>query len=56
MLNVVAGLAPGKSAAIKVLRKGRAMELKLTIGKRPHISAPQPDGDEQDGDDAQVEN
>jgi Do/DeqQ family serine protease len=35
VLNLVAGLAPGASAALKVKRKGQALELAVTVGRRP---------------------
>jgi len=35
MLNIVAGLTPGKSATAKVRREQKEVELQLEIGKRP---------------------
>ena len=35
LLNQIAQLAPGNEATIKVLRKGKALELTVKIGKRP---------------------
>ena len=41
MLNLVAALQPGKLAALKLMRGGRVVEVKVTVGKRPRSSAPQ---------------
>ena len=49
MLNVIAGLPPGKQAAIKVVRGSKTLEFKLSVGKRPRI-APQADDEEQDAE------
>ncbi len=35
MLNQIAGLEPGKTAALKILRGGREMQVNVTVGKRP---------------------
>jgi len=35
LLNQIAQLGPGNEATIKVLRKGKELELKVSIGKRP---------------------
>jgi serine protease DegQ len=35
LLNQIAQLGPGNEARIKVLRKGKELELKVSIGKRP---------------------
>lgn len=35
MLNLVAGLAPGRSARLQVTRNGKKLELSVTVGKRP---------------------
>ncbi len=35
MLNLVAALAPGKSARLQVTRDGKKIELQVTVGKRP---------------------
>jgi serine protease DegQ len=35
MLNIVAAVQPGNTATLKLLRNGRPMTLKLTVGKRP---------------------
>ena len=35
MLNVIASVAPGKAASVKLLRQGKPMELKVLVGKRP---------------------
>jgi len=35
VLNLVAGLAPGASARLKLKRQGEDMELAVTIGRRP---------------------
>ncbi len=35
LLNQIAQLGPGNDASIKVLRKGKALELNVKIGKRP---------------------
>lgn len=35
MLNVIAAVAPGRSADVKLLRKGTALEFKVLVGKRP---------------------
>lgn len=40
MLNLVAALQPGKLAALKLMRGGRVVEVKVTVGKRPRTSAP----------------
>ncbi|HQT25048.1 MAG TPA: Do family serine endopeptidase [Burkholderiales bacterium] len=37
MLNRIAELEPGKSAAVKILRAGHEMTLKVTVGRRPNI-------------------
>jgi serine protease DegQ len=39
MLNLVAGLAPGSSAKMQVRRQSQALELSVTVGRRPK---PQP--------------
>jgi serine protease DegQ len=39
MLNLVAALAPGNSARMKLKRKGRDIEANVTVGRRPK---PQP--------------
>lgn len=35
MLNLIAALVPGSQATLRVLREARALELKVTVGKRP---------------------
>jgi serine protease DegQ len=50
MLNLVASLAPGKAAHIKVLRSGKSLDFKLAVGKRPHIAPPKLDEDDSDAD------
>jgi hypothetical protein len=35
MLNVVAALAPGSSAHIKLKRKGQDVDAAVTVGRRP---------------------
>ena len=35
MLNLVADAQPGKIAALKIVRNGAALAVKLTVGKRP---------------------
>ena len=35
MLNLIAQLAPGNNGKFKVMRKGEAVELTVTVGKRP---------------------
>jgi len=35
MLNVIAAVPPGKPAAVKLLRRGASIELKVVVGKRP---------------------
>lgn len=35
MLNVIAAVAPGRSADVKLLRKGTTLEFKVLVGKRP---------------------
>lgn len=40
MLNLVAALQPGKLATLKLMRGGRVVEVKVTVGKRPRTSAP----------------
>ncbi|HCA26291.1 MAG TPA: 2-alkenal reductase, partial [Betaproteobacteria bacterium] len=37
MLNVVAALAPGAEATLKIVRDGRRIELPLRVGKRPTL-------------------
>jgi len=39
LLNQVAQLEPGTTANIKILRKGKALDLKIQIGKRPKPKA-----------------
>ncbi|MDR2260827.1 MAG: trypsin-like peptidase domain-containing protein [Azoarcus sp.] len=39
MLDLVAALSPGQTAAFRVLRNGKEIELKITVGRRP---PPQP--------------
>jgi serine protease DegQ len=39
VLNVVTGIAPGKSAKLKLKRKGEEMELVVTVGRRPKPQA-----------------
>ena len=40
LLNQIAQLGPGNEATIKVLRKGKELELKVSIGKRPKPKMP----------------
>ena len=40
LLNQIAQLGPGNEATIKVLRKGKELELKVSIGKRPKPKIP----------------
>jgi serine protease DegQ len=40
LLNQIAQLGPGNEATIKVLRKGKELELKVSIGKRPKPKTP----------------
>jgi len=35
MLNMVASLAPGKSATLTILRHGGQQDIQVRIGKRP---------------------
>jgi S1-C subfamily serine protease len=35
MLNLVAALAPGSSAKMQVQRQSKALELTVTVGRRP---------------------
>jgi len=35
MLNMVASLAPGKSATLTVLRNGTEQDIQVLVGKRP---------------------
>lgn len=35
MLNLIAALVPGSQATLSVMREARALELKVTVGKRP---------------------
>ena len=35
MLNVIAAVPPGKTAQVKLLRRGKSIELKVNVGKRP---------------------
>lgn len=35
MLNLIAALAPGSPATLRVVREGREIELKITVGTRP---------------------
>jgi S1-C subfamily serine protease len=35
MLNLVAALVPGSQATLRVLRDAKALELRVTVGKRP---------------------
>ena len=39
VLNVVAALAPGSAAKLKVKRKGQDLELAITVGRRPKAPA-----------------
>jgi serine protease DegQ len=39
MLNLVAALAPGSSAAMQVQRKAQTLELVVTVGRRPKPQA-----------------
>ena len=41
VLDVVSGISPGRSAKLKINRKGKEMELTVIVGKRPK---PQPGG------------
>jgi len=35
MLNLIAQLEPGTSAAVRVLREAREVQLSITVGERP---------------------
>jgi S1-C subfamily serine protease len=39
MLNLVASLAPGSTASMKIRRQGREINVKVVVGRRPK---PQP--------------
>jgi len=41
MLNVIAQLAPGAAAKMKILREAKPQDLSVTIGKRPKPSPQQ---------------
>ena len=40
MLNLVAALAPGQAARVKLKRQGRDVEASITVGRRPKPQAP----------------
>ncbi|MDR0715936.1 MAG: trypsin-like peptidase domain-containing protein [Azoarcus sp.] len=40
MLDLVAALSPGQTAAFRVLRNGKEIELKITVGRRPPPQQP----------------
>jgi serine protease DegQ len=46
MLNLIASLPPGQSAAIKVLRGGKVQTFNLTVGKRPRFETASRAGDD----------
>jgi S1-C subfamily serine protease len=35
MLNLIAALVPGSQASLRVMRDAKAIDLKVTVGKRP---------------------
>lgn len=39
MLNLIAGLPPGKPAGVKIARNGKVLDFQLEVGKRPHFQA-----------------
>lgn len=39
LLNMVAALQPGRSATVRVKRKAENLEVKMTVGRRPRITA-----------------
>ncbi|HET7668893.1 MAG TPA: PDZ domain-containing protein, partial [Burkholderiales bacterium] len=39
MLNVIAALAPGQSARVKLKRKGQDVDATVTVGRRPKPQA-----------------
>ena len=45
MLNLVAGAQPGKPAALKLIRNGASLSMKVTVGKRPK---PRPRAEEEE--------
>lgn len=50
LLNIVANLKPGSQATLHVIRKKKAMDLQVTIGKRP--PRPQQPASDDNGDDS----
>ncbi|WP_374352188.1 Do family serine endopeptidase [Chitinimonas sp.] len=46
MQNLIAGLPPGKPAAVKVMRQGKAQALNVLVGRRPRFEAPAVSEDE----------
>jgi serine protease DegQ len=53
LLNVIAQIKPGTAAKVHLVRKGRGIDLDVTIGKRPPPPKQQSDdngGDQQDDD------
>jgi serine protease DegQ len=46
MLNLIAGLAPGKTATITVVRSGKPLSINLTVGKRPRFETQRQPQDE----------
>jgi serine protease DegQ len=53
MLNVIAQLAPGKAAKMKILRDGKPQDIAVDIGKRPKPQRQQRQQEEDDEDDGQ---
>jgi hypothetical protein len=39
MLNLIAALAPGQAAKLKLKRQGRDVETSITVGRRPKPQA-----------------
>jgi S1-C subfamily serine protease len=42
MLNLVAALIPGKSAALQLRRDNKDLEIKVAVGKRPAVQQKRP--------------